>query len=220
MFWQEKESSALTWHAISYLEHMQHLHRCMVTCRYPDLCITTVGSVVLGVLLHHKCKQMAAFNTVAQRIANAFVVDFGSLVLPLCWIVLFPKSGIILSVGALVLSQRFGPNYGSRTVEEPMATPRPFATNVLPSLCAYRAALTLLTCFSILAVDFNVFPRHHAKTESFGVSLMDLGTGSVVCIGHWRCMWIMMIVYRILHQYNNAFVLFESGWLFTLFNCE
>ena len=44
----------------------------------------------------------------------------------------------------------------------------------------FRASLMLLTCFSILAVDFAVFPKRHMKTESFGISLMDTGVGCFV----------------------------------------
>ena len=33
----------------------------------------------------------------------------------------------------------------------------------------------LVTCISILAVDFTVFPRTSAKTKEFGISLMDMG---------------------------------------------
>ena len=32
-----------------------------------------------------------------------------------------------------------------------------------------------MTAIVILAVDFRVFPRRLAKTESFGVSAMDIG---------------------------------------------
>jgi len=53
----------------------------------------------------------------------------------------------------------------------------------LSFLTAYRSTVSYLTFVAILAVDFHVFPRRFAKTETFGYGLMDLGAGSFIVSG-------------------------------------
>lgn len=48
------------------------------------------------------------------------------------------------------------------------------------AMTVYRSSLQYLTFVAILAVDFHVFPRRFAKTETTGYGLMDLGAGSFV----------------------------------------
>ena len=48
------------------------------------------------------------------------------------------------------------------------------------ALTLYRFTLAMMTVVAILAVDFTLFPRRLGKTETYGVSLMDVGAGSFV----------------------------------------
>ena len=47
-------------------------------------------------------------------------------------------------------------------------------------ISTFRVYILLFTIIAILAVDFNVFPRHFGKTHGYGVSVMDIGVGAFV----------------------------------------
>lgn len=50
----------------------------------------------------------------------------------------------------------------------------------VPAVTTLRVFLNVLTAISILAVDFPLFPRRYAKTETYGTGVMDLGVGCFI----------------------------------------
>lgn len=50
----------------------------------------------------------------------------------------------------------------------------------VPFVTVSRVFVNVITAISILAVDFPVFPRRYAKTETYGTGIMDFGVGAYV----------------------------------------
>jgi phosphatidylinositol glycan class W len=91
------------------------------------------------------------------------------LLAPTCVLLLLPpiESGIPL----LSKTNKMQPSATARDSGN-IDGPAQSALRPLPALTTYRANMMLITVFSILAVDFPVFPRSLAKCETYGVSLV------------------------------------------------
>ncbi|NXI48981.1 PIGW protein, partial [Chloroceryle aenea] len=50
----------------------------------------------------------------------------------------------------------------------------------IPAITVFRVYVNVLTCISILAVDFPQYPRRYAKAETYGTGVMDLGVGAFI----------------------------------------
>mmetsp|Transcript_4546 Transcript_4546/g.6731 ORF Transcript_4546/g.6731 Transcript_4546/m.6731 type:complete len:466 (-) Transcript_4546:60-1457(-) len=109
------------------------------------------------------------------------VVEFFFILLPmiLCQtIFLYPIATSILLVQLLVTTIFMA------VFRHPTSLSRPprqqSISKKLPFLTIYRSSLYFHTFIAILAVDFHLFPRTLAKTETTGYGFMDLGATSFV----------------------------------------
>ncbi|MGH0167775.1 UNVERIFIED_CONTAM: hypothetical protein FKN15_053667 [Acipenser sinensis] len=53
-------------------------------------------------------------------------------------------------------------------------------TKCTPFVTVFRVLVNVKTAISILAVDFEIFPRRYAKTETYGTGVMDFGVGAFI----------------------------------------
>ncbi|KAG1931654.1 phosphatidylinositol-glycan biosynthesis class W protein [Pimephales promelas] len=60
-------------------------------------------------------------------------------------------------------------------------------SNQVPFVTVFRVLVNVKTAISILAVDFSVFPRRYAKTETYGTGVMDFGVGAYVIANALVC---------------------------------
>ncbi|TPX56896.1 hypothetical protein PhCBS80983_g04223 [Powellomyces hirtus] len=138
----------------------------------------------------------ALWKTIANRYPSLLVpsvastaFDFLILAVPFLVAVSTPWLGetiaflsFLTAVFAFVPRRPKGPARKKQQLAETKAT-KPADRQHWPFLIAVRSTLQVVTAGMILMVDFQVFPRRYAKTETFGTSLMDLGVGMFIFTG-------------------------------------
>lgn len=136
----------------------------------------------------YKSGSIKLFNATA-----VFVIEFVSIVVPLVlmftvltdWVHLIFLSIASVIFGIIILSVS-SPNESVQYWK--LGLPHfkgPFFSESVtlekqPFITYFRSLTFLVTSISILAVDFHSYPRRFAKTETYGVSLMDIGVGLFV----------------------------------------
>lgn len=148
------------------------------------LCLINRGLVLI---LYHQFKGTLPLPLPPM---SHLLLDFSMLILPLvlsCTLLSDILHQFIISLvcfSACVLWYIYCTN--SHTLaQHPQNTVRTFLQShvqyrQIPFVTAFRVLINVKTAISILAVDFSIFPRRYAKTETYGTGIMDFGVGAYV----------------------------------------
>ncbi|GAM21194.1 hypothetical protein SAMD00019534_043690, partial [Acytostelium subglobosum LB1] len=116
-----------------------------------------------------------------------FMLEFMTIIMPFLAAVTFndmvPSLLILMLISSLLMPLFAKPNSKQYYFDDNKELLRLMNSPRKGFIEEYRAFIMIATVICILAVDFPVFPRSFAKTETFGISLMDIGVGSVVLSG-------------------------------------
>lgn len=144
------------------------------------LCLLNRG---LLLILCHKC--LSAFPLSGQS-SLRLLFDYATLILPLvisCTLLsdfLFHVAVGVSLFSVCVLVYISHTSARSFKQQAKVFLESQLESEQLPFITNTRVFVNLMTAISILAVDFAVFPRRYAKTETYGTGVMDFGVGGFV----------------------------------------
>ncbi|XP_066516940.1 phosphatidylinositol-glycan biosynthesis class W protein [Hoplias malabaricus] len=153
------------------------------------LCLLSRG---LFLIVFHLCRGVLPLPKLAH-----FLLDFSMLIIPLVlsctvlsdilhWVII-GLFVVDLFVLFLLYKNKKSPSHGSiRSLCDSFMHSH-VESNLVPFVTAFRVLVNVKTAISILAVDFSVFPRRYAKTETYGTGVMDFGVGAYVMANALVC---------------------------------
>ncbi|XP_068187976.1 phosphatidylinositol-glycan biosynthesis class W protein [Antennarius striatus] len=143
------------------------------------LCLISRG---LLLILYHQANKT---HLLPLPVISHLLLDFSVLILPLVLSCTLLSSHLheVAIIVMIVLTCLLW--YICRINSHPVNTVSAFLQSHVqlhhvPFVTLFRVAVNVKTAISILAVDFSVFPRRYAKTETYGTGVMDYGVGGFV----------------------------------------
>ncbi|CCE33235.1 related to human G protein-coupled receptor [Claviceps purpurea 20.1] len=150
--------------------------------------VTAVAPV--AILLWSALQARQSFFSPSSPLSYAvdFLLHVGAFLLATTLYASTPMLLLLLLLAPVALVYVMSPRKVRSTLKKKKTAPAASAPGakplnempIKPFLTWYRGAMMIMTCVSILAVDFRLFPRRFAKVETWGTSLMDIGVGSFV----------------------------------------
>lgn len=143
------------------------------------LCLINRGLILI---LYHEAK-----GTLQSSPISHLLLDFSMIILPLvlsCTVLSSTLHQVIICL-SIVSAGLFCYINSHPSAQHPENTVSTFLQSHIqfhqvPFVTIFRAFVNVKTAISILAVDFSVFPRRYAKTETYGTGVMDFGVGAFV----------------------------------------
>jgi hypothetical protein len=134
---------------------------------------------VMALLAHIPLLMMLASSVIASssitKKASVMLLEFGLVMMPLLLLMTYFADVAVQSLLVLSLSVALLVVMGSRSDHRDADNTHISQEHTHCFLDWFKGAVSLMTCLAILAVDFQVFPRRSAKSDTFGLSLMDMG---------------------------------------------
>ncbi|XP_034405955.1 phosphatidylinositol-glycan biosynthesis class W protein [Cyclopterus lumpus] len=148
------------------------------------LCLISRGLILT---LYHRARGTLPLPL---PLISHLLLDFCVLILPLvlsCTVLSDALRQVILSLGfvstcVFCYIYRVSSHRSARHPQNPVGTflQSHVQFDQLPFVTIFRVFVNVKTAISILAVDFSIFPRRYAKTETYGTGVMDFGVGAYV----------------------------------------
>lgn len=168
-------------------------------CMFLQLALNFRDSIIALLCEHFEYFRSIASGSQSSKASNlqkklniAFLIDFMTLVMPNIVVCVFADQVCAATIGLVVITL-FLQCLSNRTFNlKKLWTPihpcfeiskTNTSKKTFPCLSSGSTMLMIGTTISILFVDFTIYPRSLAKTEEFGISLMDIGTGAVIYSG-------------------------------------